>query len=127
MPRLTIAFVLLTLGPPPPAAHHGSVLPRETAAHPRVYELQVDIPGKAFAATLAIDPDAAPPTVTLQVGLHEAKVLSVKGTADSLDLMTSQDGDLFAYRLRLEGEKIHGTVLYNGGELKGTVTGQRQR
>ena len=125
MPRLTQALMLLvSLAPAPPTVHHGSQGP---AAHPRVYDLQVDLPGKAFAGTLAVDVDAAPPTVNLQVGGQEAKVLSVKGTADSLDLLTSQDGDLFAYRLRFEGEKVLGTVLYNGGDLKGTVTGRRQR
>ncbi len=116
MSRPTQALLLfMTLGATTPTAH------------PRVYDLQVNIPGKAFSGTLAVDVDALPPTVSLQVGGQEARILSAKGTADSLDVLTSQDGDLYAYRLRLEGEGIRGTVLYNGGALTGTVTGQRQR
>ncbi len=114
MLRLCHVLLFVGLGTTPPAAH------------PRVYDLQVNIPGKAFTGTFAVDVDALPPTVSLQVGALEAKILSAKGTADSLDVLTSQDGDLFAYRLRLEGESIRGTVLYNGA-LTGTVTGQRQR
>lgn len=117
MPRLTeVLLAIISLG-----------APSSPVAHPRVYDLQVNIPGKAFAGTLAVDVDASPPTASLHFGSQEARILSAKGTADSLDVLTSQDGDLFAYRLKFEGENIRGTVLYNGGALTGTVTGQRQR
>lgn len=128
MPRLPhLLLAVFGLGASVPAARSGSVPAEGPAIHPRVYDLQVEIPDKAFTGTLAVDVDALPPTVTLQAGGQEARILSVKGTADSLDLVTSQGADLFSYHLLLEDEKIRGTVLFNGGELKGTVTGQRQR
>ncbi|MEO8450440.1 MAG: hypothetical protein ABI647_11645 [Gemmatimonadota bacterium] len=97
------------------------------ATHPKVYDVQIDLPGNQFSGILTVDPDDTPPAVTLQVGASEVSIMSANRTGDTLDLVTSHGGNLFVYKLVLEGEKIRGSVTYNGGELKGTVTGQRKR
>lgn len=127
MLRSFLSLALLgVMGAPPPAAPTQAAARVLLLMHPRVYGVEVDLPGMPLSGILTVDLDATPPAVTLQIGRDEALIMSAHRTADSLDLVTSHGGNLFVYHLVLEGEKIRGTVTYNGGELKGTVTGHRQ-